>query len=91
MSVSMVSTDKGSSSPKAGIKDLRIHDLRHFAATMLSWTNSGYHHPRNDWPYFRCYGTVQAPGLEFVNQSGERIGGRISKQIATNSATPTPK
>jgi integrase len=76
----------------AGINDLRIHDLRHFATTMLFMEGIPD-------PIIRKMTGHRSEELErykhlspsFKQQSVELIGGRISKQIATNSATPAKK
>ena len=70
---------------KAGITDLRIHHLRHFATTMLFMDGIP------DTIIRKMTGHTSATlerykhlDLSFANQSVERIGGRISRQIATN-------
>ncbi|MDT5155946.1 MAG: hypothetical protein QOH51_303 [Acidobacteriota bacterium] len=74
----------------AGVTDLRIHDLRHFATTLLFMDGVP------DAIIRKMTGhTSQAMerykhlDASFTNQSVERIGGRISAEIATFSATVT--
>ena len=74
----------------AGITDLRIHDLGRFATTLLFMDGVPDAITRKRTGYTsrimeRCWHLDSG----FANQSVKRIGGRISKQIATNSATPT--
>lgn len=68
---------------KCGITDLRIHDLRHFATTMLFMEGIP------DTIIRKMTGHTSAVmerykhlDSRFANQSVERIGGRISEQLA---------
>jgi integrase len=77
---------------KAGITDLRIHDLRHFATTLLFMDGVPDAIIRKMTGHTsQVMERYKHLDSGFANQSVERIGGRISKQIATNSATPTKK
>ena len=76
----------------AGVSDLRIHDLRHFATASLFM---------GEIPdtIIRKMTSHRSEELErykhlspsFRQQSVELIGGKISRQIATFSATPVKK
>jgi hypothetical protein len=79
-------------STKAGINDLRIHDLRHFATTLLFMDGVPDAIIRRMTGHTsQIMERYKHLDSRFANQSVERIGGRISKQIATNPPTPTKK
>src|ERR671933_707755 len=74
--------------PLAEVNDLRIHDLRHFATTLLFMEGVP------DTIIRKMTGHTSAVmerykhlDSSFATQSVERIGGRISEKIATFSAT----
>jgi integrase len=73
---------------KAGINDLRIHDLRHFATTMLFIEGvpdeiirklTGHRSEE-----LQRYKHFSAP---FLQETGERIAGKLEKHISTFSGT----
>jgi len=73
---------------KAGVKDLRIHDLRHFATTLLFMDGVPDAIIRKMTGHTsQIMERYKHLDSSFANQSVEKIGGRISTQIATNSAT----
>ena len=76
----------------AEIKDLRIHDLRHFATTLLFMEGVP------DTIIRKMTGHTSAAlerykhlDASFATQSVEKIGGRISEKLATFSATKVKK
>jgi integrase len=77
---------------KAGINDLRIHDLRHFATTMLFMEGvpdeiirkmTG--HRSEELQRYKHFSTP------FLQQTGERIAGQLQKHISTFSGTKAKK
>jgi hypothetical protein len=76
----------------AEVKDLRIHDLRHFATTLLFMDGVP------DAIIRKMTGHTSAVmerykhlDSSFANESVERIGGRISEHISTFSGTKAKK
>jgi integrase len=76
----------------AEVNDLRIHDLRHFATTLLFMEGVPDTIIRKMTGH-RSEELERYKHLDpnFATQSVERIGGRIAEKIATFSATPAEK
>jgi len=71
----------------AGVTDLRIHDLRHFATTLLFMDGVPDAIIRKMTGHTsQIMERYKHLDSSFANESVERIGGRITKQIATFSA-----